>query len=819
LLLYSIDLSGKGDFKMNVLRVCPDCESELPSDAPEGLCPKCLLHSGLLSPSGGSISPGRLSFLAPSPAEIAVHFPQLEIIELLGQGGMGAVYKARQVKLDRLVALKILPQEACHDTDFQQRFAREAKALAKLSHPNIVGIHDFGEAGGYFYFLMEYVDGANLRSVFQTGRLSPEDALAIVPQICDALQYAHEAEIVHRDIKPENILLDAKGHVKIADFGLAKLIGPTPADLHLTGSRQIMGTPHYMAPEQMEKPQTVDHRADIYSLGVVFYEMLTGELPLGRFAPPSRKAKVDARLDHVILKALEKEPEARFQRVSEMKGEIEGMTSRFGDQLAGIGPTHSTWEEIDREVIRQRMVVPAAGLMFTGVLAFVSLNAISIPRLIEESRRYYVGLLSHPSTPEWVPLLGLLIFCVTAAAGGFLVLGGLKMLNLKSHETAVIACLWAMIPWNPVFPLGLFFGLFAYRRLRRPEVYAAFKGRGAFMHAPLPEPKRGKIGSFFASMRSFVAYSSPPVPMTPPPLAGRPVRTDIYVPKGETAKPATESQPAEASSDPKAVKTSTVQFGLAIVEVGAPILIGVAMGVTQSAHPLWFLVLLSLVASCDQSDRESVIHNIAVILGIVISLILIGYGIQVAHSLEPLWALIPVGISAGVSLGVSGSSDTWWKPTWPQPKEKTEEAKREDKIFAAASKYEIGTFTWHDEIDGNSLPKFRREAHVPNTERVLGIFDLTGNDDGDSCIVLCTEGMYIHNPSGAAHAGHIAIPYAQLPERTFVNHGNSVYLGADQFIDVDPDSVDGRQVVGFMVDLQKWAIDSMTPPPSPENSQ
>src|SRR5207302_6358913 len=271
-------------------------------------------------------SPYGSTSLAHTPAAPAPLFPQLEILELLGEGGMGALYKARETKLDRLVALKILPTAPGRDLAFAERCNREAKALAKLNHPNIVGVHDFGEAGDLFFFIMEYVDGVNLRQVLQAGRLQPPDALRIVPQLCDALQYAHDEAVVHRDIKPENILIDKRGRVKIADFGLAKLLGPATPSYTLTGSRQIMGTPHYMAPEQMEKPSTVDHRADIYSLGVVCYEMLTGELPLGRFALPSEKAPVDSRLDEIVLRTLEKEPGRRYQRVSEVKTEMEAMT-------------------------------------------------------------------------------------------------------------------------------------------------------------------------------------------------------------------------------------------------------------------------------------------------------------------------------------------------------------------------------------------------------------------------------------------------------------------------------------------------------------
>src|SRR5207237_7825332 len=146
-------------------------------------------------------------FEAPTPAELAGRFPQLEVLELIGQGGMGAVYKARQTKLDRIVALKVLPPEWGTDPAFAERFAREARALAKLNHPHIVAVHDFGEADGLFYLVMEYVDGVNLWQLLLDGQLPPEEALKIVPQICEALEYAHEEGIVHRDIKPENILL------------------------------------------------------------------------------------------------------------------------------------------------------------------------------------------------------------------------------------------------------------------------------------------------------------------------------------------------------------------------------------------------------------------------------------------------------------------------------------------------------------------------------------------------------------------------------------------------------------------------------------
>jgi len=360
---------------------CPQCGTPLPAGALAGLCPACLLKQGTAAETatGGQAPP----FQPPPVAELAPLFPQLEILELIGKGGMGAVYKARQKQLDRLVALKILPPGIGCDAAFAGRFAREAKALAKLNHPGIVTLYEFGHvqssagvspafgerengkaAGGtpalLYFFLMEFVNGVNLRQLLHAGRIAPREALAIVPQICDALQFAHDQGIVHRDIKPENILLDRRGRVKVADFGLAKLVGESgragsplpgagmqvddgahpaiagrPTDA-LTDAGKVMGTPNYMAPEQVEHPAEVDHRADIYALGVVFYQMLTGELPGKRLEPPSSKVQIDVRLDEVVLRALEKKPELRYQQVSEVKTMVETIatTPRASDESA-----------------------------------------------------------------------------------------------------------------------------------------------------------------------------------------------------------------------------------------------------------------------------------------------------------------------------------------------------------------------------------------------------------------------------------------------------------------------------------------------------
>ncbi len=323
---------------MNESNHCPNCGAVIPADAPEGVCPACALGRGL-----GVGTPGETDQAADEAAfrqsqidALAAAFPEYELIEMLGRGGMGEVYKARQKKLNRLVAIKVLPEPFGKLDEFTERFHREAQSLARLNHPNIVTIYDYGTTDGLCYFVMEYIDGVDLKRAIEARTLTPEEALKIVPQVCDALQFAHDAGIVHRDIKPANILITRDGRVKIADFGLAKIVGKNPADITLTAIGAVMGTPEYMAPEQRHATQTVDHRADIYSLGVVFYEMLTGEVPMGVFEPPSHKVQVDVRLDEIVLRTLEREPERRYQKVSEVKSGVETVTSTAIQRRAAI---------------------------------------------------------------------------------------------------------------------------------------------------------------------------------------------------------------------------------------------------------------------------------------------------------------------------------------------------------------------------------------------------------------------------------------------------------------------------------------------------
>jgi serine/threonine protein kinase len=365
-------------------RPCPTCGKPVAHTAPRGLCPECLLQAGL-SAATQTDSPDAPPLAAPpSVEEIAPLFPQLEVLELLGRGGMGAVYKARQPQLERFVALKLLlrrRQDGSQDSAFAERFAREARALAKLNHPNIVSVYDYGEAGSYAFLLMEYVPGMTLRQLLQRGKLTPDEALAIVPRICEALQFAHQQGVVHRDIKPENILLDEQGRVKIGDFGIAKIADPA-SGVGLTQDRQVIGTPHYMAPEQVERPQTVDHRADIYSLGVVFYEMLTGELPLGKFLPPSQKSWADVRLDPVVLQALEKEPERRYQQASEVKTAIEQLEAAPVPAPPVIKPAATAWKPV---------LLAAAALFFLLICAVTIVLGLKLRTGIAHHRRPVVA--------------------------------------------------------------------------------------------------------------------------------------------------------------------------------------------------------------------------------------------------------------------------------------------------------------------------------------------------------------------------------------------------------------------------------------------
>ena len=313
----------------------------------------------------------------PEPSDLAGRFPDLEIVRLLGRGGMGAVYEARQTRLDRPVALKILPADLGRDPAFAGRFRREARTLAKLSHGNVVGVYDFGttaagaDGEGLFFLVMELVDGPDLRGALRSeAPPTPAEALALVRQICAGLDYAHSRGVIHRDVKPENVLLGRDGTAKLADFGLAKLAGdpdsvPDTAPTALTRAGQIMGTPRYMAPEQLSGGDAIDCRADVYAVGVLLYELLTGKLPLGRFEPPSTRAGVDAAWDPIVHRALEADPAARYPTAATLLADLDRLATGGTEDTAPVGdagPGLITGLALDYEKVAARAGRPVEPL-------------------------------------------------------------------------------------------------------------------------------------------------------------------------------------------------------------------------------------------------------------------------------------------------------------------------------------------------------------------------------------------------------------------------------------------------------------------------
>ncbi|MEM7164503.1 MAG: protein kinase [Planctomycetota bacterium] len=305
---------------------------------------------------------------------------------IIGCGGMSVVFKARQLSLDRDVAVKVLRRDLSKDPEFSQRFLKEAQALAELSHPNIVQVFDQGVFRGNHYLVMEFIDGVSIREVLNERRLTPDEALKLVPQLCNALEYAHSCGIVHRDIKPENLMLTKAGEPKIADFGLVRILGDRSSELsRLTKTQTILGTLEYMAPEQREGQRDIDHRADIYSLGVVFYEMLTGELPIARFPLPSERVQVDVRLDDVVLKVLAKDRDRRYQRASMVATDIANLGT-----LARAGRSAGTDSRPANSEIGPRLMAMAQSpVFFIFSLAYM---LIALGRTDNDFQQFVHGL-------------------------------------------------------------------------------------------------------------------------------------------------------------------------------------------------------------------------------------------------------------------------------------------------------------------------------------------------------------------------------------------------------------------------------------------
>ncbi len=255
-----------------------------------------------------------------------VSIPGYRLEGFIGRGGMGEVHRATQLSLERLVAIKLLSPKLASDETFVARFEKEAAALAALSHPNIVAIVDKGATSFTYYLVMEHVSGPSLRERMASGEQQPLATIRLFLDICRGVEHAHRRGIIHRDLKPENILIDeqAGGAPKVSDFGLASFIDGRE-HFHLTATNIAMGTLAYMAPEQRLNAKEADHRADIYSLGVLLYELLVGELPIGAYKPPSERRSLDPRIDPIVLRALELDPAARYPTLAEMIADLEAL--------------------------------------------------------------------------------------------------------------------------------------------------------------------------------------------------------------------------------------------------------------------------------------------------------------------------------------------------------------------------------------------------------------------------------------------------------------------------------------------------------------
>ena len=297
--------------------ICPRCGAALiPGASPAGLCPACLLSAALSDELDFDMDEWPSDTFPPGTT-----LGPFRIVRVLGVGGMGTVYEAEDPRLEREIALKVLPTEFLHDATFSKRFAQEGRVIASLEHPNIVPIYASGIDEGIPWMSMRLLVGGNLGALLENRRPEPGEIVRILREVAGALDYAHARGVVHRDIKPTNLLLDGSGHVSVADFGLAYMLEGRAG---LTRSGMLAGTPHYMAPEQA-LGKTTDHRCDIYSLGIVAYEMFVGSTPFTADSPVALLLKhvnevlpeppggeVPPQVMHVIQQAAAKDPGDRW---------------------------------------------------------------------------------------------------------------------------------------------------------------------------------------------------------------------------------------------------------------------------------------------------------------------------------------------------------------------------------------------------------------------------------------------------------------------------------------------------------------------------
>lgn len=397
---------------MILAQTCPECGRQMPPDAPDGLCPACLLGFGAAElgisrkaqdtergvDKGGSLAPG------------GQRFGDYELLEELGRGGMGVVYKARQVSLNRIVAIKLLPFGEFRGYGALDRFRAEAIAPAGLQHPNIVAIHEIGEQEGQHYFSMDYIAGRTLADVVQEqGPLAAARAAAYVEALATAVHYAHQRGVLHRDLKPANIILDEQDQPRITDFGLAKRLSdppPSSADPQLTLSGQVLGSPSYLPPEQADpKHGPPGPTSDVYGLGAILYHLVTGRPPFQADSlttllrevietepvpPRSLNASTPKDLETICLRCLEKQPSRRYATAQALADDVGRFLRGEPVHARPVGAVGKAWRWCRRQPVRASLV----GALTLAVV--IGITGISWEwRQAEEQRRRAIGSASR----------------------------------------------------------------------------------------------------------------------------------------------------------------------------------------------------------------------------------------------------------------------------------------------------------------------------------------------------------------------------------------------------------------------------------------
>ncbi len=457
---------------MNTLRLCPKCSKPLPSDSPEGLCPECLLKAAFVNQTAIHSEASSLSAEEPSATQTinpaagmrVKYFGDYELQEEIARGGMGVVWKARQNSLNRTVAIKMILAGKLAGSAEVQRFLREAEAAANLQHPNIVAIHEVGEHDGQNYFSMDYVEGRDLGTIVSEGALPIQRAARYVKIIAEAIHFAHQRGTLHRDLKPQNVLIDTADQPRITDFGLAKFV---EHDSRLTQSGAVMGSPSYMPPEQASgRHDQVGPHSDVYAIGAILYELLTGRPPFRGMtamatmrqvmesdpvAPRKLNADVPQDLETICLKCLEKSPERRYHSARELSEDL----GRFLNHEPIHARPASTLRKTISWTRRHPLTLASAAALVMVGLAFFTFQLIEENAFLR-AQQVTPGL-TREAGPRGVALeswntLGLCVFCVPTF--GFLFLRKRKQASWNDLSTwsELFDPIKALQPINPFSP-------------------------------------------------------------------------------------------------------------------------------------------------------------------------------------------------------------------------------------------------------------------------------------------------------------------------------------------------------------------------------